>query len=348
MHRVGADPAELLGIVASRGGAAVAALRGAVDHFPVADGRERGPVLHRGQIRSSRRGPRPPGARRARPAHASTPRTRPGRSRTPRPASTWCGAGSRCTGSRRSRCSTPCSPASWTAPARGGLRPVLSLRAKVTLVRELDAEERPSYGRLSALGPRSTVATVPLGYADGVPRRYFTGGRYRARGWAGAARWPGWSRWTRSWWTAAPTRRGGRRRRGAHRRAGSRVAHRDGVGGRCSAPSRTRCSAASGRGCRVCRSTGRDADERQATAVPEPRSCAAWPPGPAPRIGARGGRRSTGSWPAPGPPPRTSRRRASTVPDDCTSTSSTPTTAAPSTSSSAARARRWCCCTGSC
>ena len=59
---------------------------------------------------------------------------------------------------------------------RTALRPVLSLRAQVTLVRRLDASERPSYGRLHALGERSTVATVPLGYADGVPRRYFTNG----------------------------------------------------------------------------------------------------------------------------------------------------------------------------
>ncbi len=58
----------------------------------------------------------------------------------------------------------------------GGLRPVLSLRAKVTLVRRLDADERPSYGRLYGLAERSTVATVPLGYADGVARRYFTRG----------------------------------------------------------------------------------------------------------------------------------------------------------------------------
>ena len=58
----------------------------------------------------------------------------------------------------------------------GGLRPVLTLRAKVTLVRRLDADERPSYGRLYGLDAPSTVATVPLGYADGVPRRYFTRG----------------------------------------------------------------------------------------------------------------------------------------------------------------------------
>jgi alanine racemase len=44
------------------------------------------------------------------------------------------------------------------------------------MVRRLEATERPSYGRLYELGERSTVATVPIGYADGVPRRYFTAG----------------------------------------------------------------------------------------------------------------------------------------------------------------------------
>ncbi|HXQ59877.1 MAG TPA: alanine racemase [Acidimicrobiales bacterium] len=53
-----------------------------------------------------------------------------------------------------------------------GLRPVLSLRSRVSLVRTLEAGERPSYGRRTALGRRSVVATVPIGYADGVPRRY--------------------------------------------------------------------------------------------------------------------------------------------------------------------------------
>jgi len=53
----------------------------------------------------------------------------------------------------------------------GVLRPVLSLRARVAAVRELDAGSRPSYGRRRPLPERSFVATVPLGYADGVPRR---------------------------------------------------------------------------------------------------------------------------------------------------------------------------------
>jgi alanine racemase len=56
------------------------------------------------------------------------------------------------------------------------LRPVLSLRARVTSVRDLDAGERPSYGRRRPLDVRSTVATVPIGYADGVPRRLFDQG----------------------------------------------------------------------------------------------------------------------------------------------------------------------------
>ena len=56
------------------------------------------------------------------------------------------------------------------------LRPVLSLRALVTHVRWLDAGERPSYGRRRELERRSLVATVPLGYADGVPRRYGAAG----------------------------------------------------------------------------------------------------------------------------------------------------------------------------
>jgi alanine racemase len=56
------------------------------------------------------------------------------------------------------------------------LRPVLSLRARVSMVRLLDEGERPSYGRRYPLPEPSTVATVPIGYADGLPRRYFEGG----------------------------------------------------------------------------------------------------------------------------------------------------------------------------
>jgi alanine racemase len=56
------------------------------------------------------------------------------------------------------------------------LQPALSLRARVTAVRMLEEGARPSYGRLRPLPGRSVVATVPLGYADGVPRALFAKG----------------------------------------------------------------------------------------------------------------------------------------------------------------------------
>lgn len=63
------------------------------------------------------------------------------------------------------------------APAPlGRLRAALSLKARVSAVRELAAGDRPSYGRLRPLVERSVVATVPVGYADGVARALFPGG----------------------------------------------------------------------------------------------------------------------------------------------------------------------------
>ncbi|MDA8184165.1 MAG: alanine racemase [Actinomycetota bacterium] len=62
------------------------------------------------------------------------------------------------------------------ATTLGMLRPVLSLRARVSFTRELAAGARPSYGRLRALREDSVVATVPIGYADGVARSYFSRG----------------------------------------------------------------------------------------------------------------------------------------------------------------------------
>jgi alanine racemase len=71
------------------------------------------------------------------------------------------------------------------ADATGGgrLEPVLSLRTRVTYVRDLDGGARPSYGRRRPLERRSRVATMPVGYADGVPRRLFdAGGEVLIRG----------------------------------------------------------------------------------------------------------------------------------------------------------------------
>lgn len=59
---------------------------------------------------------------------------------------------------------------------QAALEPVLSWKAKVSFVRRLAAGERPSYGRRRPLDDDAVVATVPVGYADGVPRRLFDEG----------------------------------------------------------------------------------------------------------------------------------------------------------------------------
>ncbi|MDP8976936.1 MAG: alanine racemase [Actinomycetota bacterium] len=51
------------------------------------------------------------------------------------------------------------------------LRPAMSLKARVSFVKELDAGERVSYGLRYALPETGDLATVPLGYDDGVRRR---------------------------------------------------------------------------------------------------------------------------------------------------------------------------------
>ena len=52
-----------------------------------------------------------------------------------------------------------------------GLIPAMSWKARVSAVRWVDAGEAVSYGLRTPLGKTSLIATVPLGYADGVPRR---------------------------------------------------------------------------------------------------------------------------------------------------------------------------------
>jgi alanine racemase len=53
------------------------------------------------------------------------------------------------------------------------LRPALSLKAKVSFVKRLAAGDAISYGLRHTFSSAANVATVPLGYADGVPRRLF-------------------------------------------------------------------------------------------------------------------------------------------------------------------------------
>jgi alanine racemase len=55
----------------------------------------------------------------------------------------------------------------------GNLRPAMSLRARVSYVKRVAAGSGISYGLRHVFEQDATVATVPIGYADGVPRRLF-------------------------------------------------------------------------------------------------------------------------------------------------------------------------------
>jgi alanine racemase len=78
-------------------------------------------------------------------------------------------------------------PGSGVRSLAAELRPALTLRARVSFVKRVTAGTRISYGLRHRFERDATVATVPLGYADGVPRRLAStggevliGGRRRA------------------------------------------------------------------------------------------------------------------------------------------------------------------------
>jgi alanine racemase len=55
-------------------------------------------------------------------------------------------------------------------PADFGLRPVMTLQAPVASVKTVPAGHGVSYGHTYVTPGRTTLALVPLGYADGIPR----------------------------------------------------------------------------------------------------------------------------------------------------------------------------------
>jgi alanine racemase len=74
-------------------------------------------------------------------------------------------------------------PAPAVADTAVTLQPALSLRARVTFVKSLPTGARVSYGLRSEVGASGRVATVPAGYADGVPRNLgMVGGEVLIRG----------------------------------------------------------------------------------------------------------------------------------------------------------------------
>lgn len=173
MHRVGADPSELMAIVGRVLGADRLELQGLWTHLAVADGTSDPDLEYtRSQLELFDRIIREVTRSGARPAllHAANSA---GAIAYPASRLDMVRSGISIYGYPPS---SQMGDAVAVALGQGMLRPVLSLHARVSMVRELDAGERPSYGRRAALGERSVVATVPIGYADGLPRRYFTEG----------------------------------------------------------------------------------------------------------------------------------------------------------------------------
>ncbi len=62
-----------------------------------------------------------------------------------------------------------------TTRLRPDLRPVLSLRSQVVLIREIKAGEHVGYGRMYEAVRDSRIAILPIGYADGIPRNLSCG-----------------------------------------------------------------------------------------------------------------------------------------------------------------------------
>ncbi len=58
------------------------------------------------------------------------------------------------------------------------LKPVMSLKARVSHVQVVEPGEGISYGQRHVFAERTVVATIPIGYADGVPRRLWSEGGY--------------------------------------------------------------------------------------------------------------------------------------------------------------------------
>jgi alanine racemase len=172
MHRVGALPAEVPALVKAVADDPLLTLEGLWTHFPVADGAsEEDRDFTLGQLErfeDLRRQLESLGLT-AEMAHAANT------------AGAIAFEGSRYDMVRVGIGLYGCLPgptvtAAFEAASAAALRPAMSLKASVVSVRTLEAGERPSYGRLRPLPARSVVATVPIGYADGVPRQLFTEG----------------------------------------------------------------------------------------------------------------------------------------------------------------------------
>jgi len=63
-----------------------------------------------------------------------------------------------------------------------GLRPVMRLMSRVSMIKELEAGVGISYGHIYKTERKSKIAVLPIGYADGYPRRLTRGGKVLING----------------------------------------------------------------------------------------------------------------------------------------------------------------------
>lgn len=51
------------------------------------------------------------------------------------------------------------------------LKPCMTLKSKISFIKEVDARTSISYGRTYITKQKTTIANVPIGYADGIKRK---------------------------------------------------------------------------------------------------------------------------------------------------------------------------------
>ena len=159
MHRVGAMPSEVLSLARYVGSHPLLSVQGVYTHFAVAD-----EPMHEANARQLRtfievveslaeRGIRPPMIHAANSAAALVNKD------------------AHFTMTRVGIATYGLLPGEGVTDAARGLIPAMSLKARVSAVRWVEAGDAVSYGLRTPLTTQSLVATVPIGYADGVPRR---------------------------------------------------------------------------------------------------------------------------------------------------------------------------------
>lgn len=159
MHRVGVSPERAAGLAADIVGRDSLELEGVITHLAAADDPSH-PVTERqldefrrvlGEVRAVT-----PGLRHVHVANSAATL----RSLLPE-----------CTMVRVGIAAYGLQPGSGVASFVGALRPVMSLRSRVSHVQRVPAGEGVSYGQREILDRDTTIATLPIGYADGIPRR---------------------------------------------------------------------------------------------------------------------------------------------------------------------------------